>query len=1748
MNDEVSEKACNDHDSSSSSSSLLSKPFTVTITKLRNIITSVDSDRCCHHNNNNEENNVDDELKQAIKLIHKKLTSDDNHNNKRYIYDINKHHFYNDFVIKFDIDFYLCDPMENFLSIFMDFNRQQYDGGGGGGGENQDDNSKIFFEFSLNSLNRLWQDVVQLQQQQQQQMEVGRMMADKHFECRLKSISIGSLINVNAFVNRLQMSMVTNNTNNNIVTSTTNKLLDGQKMNHQTINCPQMEMDFYKKILILYFHVNKKNILYRLEISFSSIKLIMIESIMDRFYLELNASPFLFLTRSSTMINNNNNLMRNQSQTPTTSTMTMTKIRYNWERIRNLQASFINYKDAHLIGYAISYRIQLLKESLMTTNIINELIRLGYICKDLNRNFTFLIIAGGGCSGASNGIVQQQQQQQKQQQQQIIKSIHIDSINSRYSMNTLTKMIDERFANKNYAILYACRVLFSKSYKIIDSLLSKNETMIIFDTIERLLTEDVDPTIIEECLYSLDAKYKMNMIIDLKWEFEKIVQLCQQRYTMIRKIDRGGCKSPSMPSNDDHVMMRSATMTPTRLEFSRPMPLLRSRFSNIANLDYALRLTLAEDNNRKLNGTFSDTNFIKASIKPRLLAGIRVGDRFYQFLGSSSSQMRENGIVFYACDDQQRTAQSIRALVGNLSNFKRKVAKYIARFGLVFSQAIAYYHYGETAKVCKMDDLKTANNEFCFSDGIGIMSNNIAAKINPLLRLPRGYLPSAYQIRHGGCKGMLVCYPTANREGKDVILFRDSMIKYESDDDCLGILKFSAPRSVWLNRPLINILDQQWVPAPVFYEIFTASTGFIMKALLFDRDAFRLVSVYRNSNLPYQRLFQAGFSFLREPFLRRILKYLLFYRLNELKCKARIAVPESNGRMAFGVIDETHRLNCGEIFFQYSVLDFNGNPIPGRTIILENQEVMVTKFPCLSLGDVRKFRAVNVPSLTHIKDCLVFPAKGPRPHTDEMGGSDLDGDEYAIFWQTELIFPGGNYRPMDFVNHTPDELNHDINLDDIVTFYCDYLLENNIGQVANCHLMYSDFHPKGLRSNECDELARKYSISLDFQKNGINSQLQRKYQPDSRWIRPDFMEKRIHCKSYLSEKILGQFYRHCSLIETMIRVWDDNQQQYKNHNESPDKRLILTGWKQYESEANEAYLEYHHKLIETMEMMLIESESALMSNVYDDKNDVSPYIFDQLFRYFQNKFESQYQMLINRHRVNDEDQADQIRLLLISAWYTICYENCHKIQYQYRGKSLLGLPFMVPNEMIRLANNVEHLMLIPKSSKPPPPPMLRNHLEHSSSIIMMKNVQILIIKWIERMNRIIFNQTSSMERPSLSSQMLRLYNNELNCWEEKISEDMIISNLIREKLEKIIIQHDSNKLYTDQKSRHHHHHHQWTMFTLFQEFMLHLYEQCNQIEWIVHRKQFKELLLIRYGLFSLNFFMDSGDMMIIDDGDGNLIIPKNSTANDDSIPNSGDGDDDLDDSWKMNEIFDEYLNRLFRGLENQTHTGATADADDDDDDDDDDDGDDTNNCHQFCILENSNNNNNKTTKNGILQEMDEKFFLKLKFLTGGMLKNMKIYDQNDHCLYATDSLGMMKKRTAKMPTMNNNHRSNVNRNIDNNHLTMTNTKTFFGYNLKRFNISYLTIEIVTQSSTKLDEFQTAQIIITFLRLLLGHPKFFPNIYNQFDLIIDDCQQPQPQQQQQQQQQTATKQQQQQSKFIRPKIFRNNRNKQQQQQP
>ena len=144
-----------------------------------------------------------------------------------------------------------------------------------------------------------------------------------------------------------------------------------------------------------------------------------------------------------------------------------------------------------------------------------------------------------------------------------------------------------------------------------------------------------------------------------------------------------------MSANNDYVLLRRAILSPTHIEYCHPIPLLKSRFSNIANMDYALRLCIVDDSNCKLNNCKSkDKNFIKDLIRSILLDGIVVGERRYELLGSSSSQMRENGIIMYAKDNLKQTAQDIRNSAGDLRKFKRNVPKYVARLGLLFSQVL----------------------------------------------------------------------------------------------------------------------------------------------------------------------------------------------------------------------------------------------------------------------------------------------------------------------------------------------------------------------------------------------------------------------------------------------------------------------------------------------------------------------------------------------------------------------------------------------------------------------------------------------------------------------------------------------------------------------------------------------------------------------------------------------------------------------------------------------------------------------------------------------------------------------------------------------------------------------------------------------------------------------------------------------------------------------------------------------------
>jgi len=240
-----------------------------------------------------------------------------------------------------------------------------------------------------------------------------------------------------------------------------------------------------------------------------------------------------------------------------------------------------------------------------------------------------------------------------------------------------------------------------------------------------------------------------------------------------------------------------------------------------------------------------------------------------------------------------------------------------------------------------------------------------------------------------------------------------------------------------------------------------------------------------------------------------------------------------------GVIDETGKLEYGQVFFQYTERLGEKNP---HTIY--TGKVIVTKNPCLFVGDIKKLDAVDVPELHHLWDVIVFPAKGPRPHTDEISGSDLDGDRYFVCWDQDLI-PTMMEKPMDY-DPPETKKSESITIDDVKRFFIDYIRNEQLGIIDNQWLVYAD--EEGVHNYFCKYLSVKHAIAVDFPKHGVVVELPKEIKKSKY---PDFMERPPNI-SYYSRSVVGKLWR---IVVKSMNIEKDPESNYQNI--SPDNTLLL---------------------------------------------------------------------------------------------------------------------------------------------------------------------------------------------------------------------------------------------------------------------------------------------------------------------------------------------------------------------------------------------------------------------------------------------------------------------------------------------------------------------------------------------------------------------------------------------------------------
>lgn len=460
------------------------------------------------------------------------------------------------------------------------------------------------------------------------------------------------------------------------------------------------------------------------------------------------------------------------------------------------------------------------------------------------------------------------------------------------------------------------------------------------------------------------------------------------------RTSRRQLKLPTINLDSGLVYVHRVQITPCRVYYCGPEVNMSNRvLRNYPQyLENFLRVSFLDEEWDKMYSTdlcpriATVSEEKRTAIYERILSTLRNGiviqDKKFDFLSFSSSQLRDNSAWMFA-STATLTAHDIRKWMGDFRQI-RNVAKYAARLGQSFSSSTETLSVHKTEiEIIRDVEVVRDRTKYVFSDGIGKMSADFARNVAIKCGL-KSSTPSAFQIRYGGYKGVVAVDPTSSRK----LSLRRSMCKFESDNIGLDVLAWSKYQPCFLNRQLISLLSTLGVKDSVFEKKQKEAVDqldMILKDPLRAREALDLMYPGENANV-LKDMLSCGYKPDSEPFLSMMLQTFRASKLLDLRIKTRIFIP--SGRSMMGCLDETRTLEYGEVFVQISgygrrafyddsLVMYGDSGLDHQTCIVQGK-VLVAKNPCLHPGDVRVLKAVNVPALHHMVDCVVFPQKGER--------------------------------------------------------------------------------------------------------------------------------------------------------------------------------------------------------------------------------------------------------------------------------------------------------------------------------------------------------------------------------------------------------------------------------------------------------------------------------------------------------------------------------------------------------------------------------------------------------------------------------------------------------------------------------------------------------------------------------------------------------------------------------------------------
>ncbi|QDS77948.1 hypothetical protein FKW77_001429 [Venturia effusa] len=610
-----------------------------------------------------------------------------------------------------------------------------------------------------------------------------------------------------------------------------------------------------------------------------------------------------------------------------------------------------------------------------------------------------------------------------------------------------------------------------------------------------------------------------NLLNGVDWPHRNVPAADYSKATLIRKLRDAAAPAANLQDSSAYrtvkahrhlALIHHVRVTPCGLYLGGPSPEVTNRVlrNHPDNINSFLRVTFGDEDGDRLGAQYGTNNDgIWNRIQAMLDSPLRICGREFTFLGFSQSSMKSHTAWFMApfIDNQTRYYISPPLVIKNIGDFDsfRSPAKCAARIGQAFTDTNVHVAI-EPQYQYKLPDVE--KNGRCFSDGCGLISPELADKVMANYPGMKGRPQvNGFQVRILGMKGVLARHPALLGEQ---IYVRPSMTKFDSNEpnhlEICGIADKRLP--LYLNRGLIKILEDLGVPAQNILKLAEQTMKDILQHLT---SAINISSFLEKeqfgeaAGLPklIRRLDDIQIPIEHDRFLSSAVELAALVRLRELKYKGRI--PVVKGMKLMGVMDHTGTLRHDEVYCPW--LDSNGY----RQVYLG--EVAVTRSPTNHPGDIQLARSVDVPldsPLRELHNLIFFSQYGERDLPSQLGGGDLDGDLYDIFWDP-LLMPPGRCTPADYPRLPAIDIGRTVTVKDITNHFVDFMKSDNVGLLSNHLMILADRLDAGTRDLGCIAIAELISSALDFAKTGIKPQMDKLPKFDRR-IKPDFMAPGPH--------------------------------------------------------------------------------------------------------------------------------------------------------------------------------------------------------------------------------------------------------------------------------------------------------------------------------------------------------------------------------------------------------------------------------------------------------------------------------------------------------------------------------------------------------------------------------------------------------------------------------------------------------------